>query len=164
QQAAAGGASTRLWRGCFRVRETPLDPGVRGLVLTTGLDDARMKLVMRMVLALFMIGAGVMHFVRPQGFIRVVPTFLPAPAELVFISGVFEVLGGAGLLVQRTQRWAAWGLVALFVAVFPANVNMAVNHIGLGTTRGAAWLLWARLPLQALLIAWAYWFARRAEA
>ena len=86
-----------------------------------------MKLASRVVLAVFMVGAGVMHFVAPQGFIRIVPKFLPAPAELVLISGAFEILGGVGLLVPRTQRWAAWGLVALYGAVFPANVNMAVE-------------------------------------
>jgi uncharacterized membrane protein len=81
----------------------------------------------RWVLAAFMVFAGVMHFVSPKGFVRIVPRWLPAPEALVAISGVFEVLGGVGLLVPQTRTLAAWGLIALFVAVFPANVNMAVG-------------------------------------
>jgi len=115
---------------------------------------------LRGVLALAMVSAGAMHFVAPRGFIRVMPRFLPAPAAIVFISGVFEILGGVGLLVPLTRRWAAWGLIALYVAVVPANVNMAVNHIGFRRKPGPAWLLWARVPIQALLIAWAYRYTR----
>jgi len=118
------------------------------------------KSVLRVVLALFMASAGIMHVLAPRRFIRIVPRCLSAPGALVLISGVFEILGGLGLLVSLTQRWAAWGLVALYVAVFPANVNMAVNRIGFGRQPGSAWLRWARLPFQALLIAWAYWFTR----
>lgn len=119
-----------------------------------------METALRLLLAGFMIVAGVMHFIAPKGYIRIVPRWLPAPAALVAISGAFEILGGVGLLVPATQRWAAWGLVALFVAVFPANVNMAMNRIGFGRRPPAPWLLWARLPLQAVLIAWAWWFTR----
>jgi uncharacterized membrane protein len=72
------------------------------------------------------------------------------------VSGVAEIAGGLGLLVPRTRRAAAWGLIALFIAVFPANVNMAVNELPLGTKTVPAWTLWARLPLQLVLIAWAY--------
>jgi uncharacterized membrane protein len=108
------------------------------------------------LLAALMVVAGVMHFVAPGRYARVVPRWLPAPRALVFISGVFEILWGLGLLVAETRCWAAWGLIALFLAVFPANVNMAVNRIGFGRKPPPAWLLWARLPLQGALIAWAY--------
>ena len=107
-----------------------------------------------------MILAGVMHFVSPGPFIRIVPRWLPAAAALVAISGACEILGGLGLLLPATRRWAAWGLVALFVAVFPANVNMAVNRIPLGPTALPDWALWLRLPLQAVLVAWAWSFTR----
>ena len=86
------------------------------------------------------------------------PKVLPAPLLLVYFSGVFEVLGGIGLLVPQTQRYAAWGLVALLVAVFPANVSMAVNKLPLGRRTLPTWMLWVRLPLQAVLIAWAWLF------
>ena len=119
---------------------------------------------LRWVLALLMTFAGVMHFVRPGGFVRIVPAWLPAPELLVYVSGAAEIALGLGLLVRRTRRWAAWGLIALLVAVFPANVNMAVNHIGFGSGPTPAWVLWARLPLQAVLILWAYRYTRRARA
>jgi uncharacterized membrane protein len=108
------------------------------------------------LLAVSMVVAGVLHFVFPKGYIRIVPKWLPAPGALVAVSGFFEILGGVGLLPAATRPWAAWGLIALFIAVFPANVNMATNHIGFGRKPLPAWLLWARLPLQAGLIAWAY--------
>jgi len=110
------------------------------------------------LLAVLMVAAGVMHFVAPKAYARTVPRWLPAPATLVAVSGVCEILGGLGLLVPQARPWAAWGLIALFIAVFPANVNMAVNRIGFGRKPPPAWLLWARLPLQGVLIAWAYAF------
>ncbi|MCA1646162.1 MAG: DoxX family protein [Chloroflexi bacterium] len=119
-----------------------------------------MKPVLRLVLALCMVGAGVMHFLAPQRFIRTVPEFLPAAPALVIISGVFEILGGFGLLVPLTRRWAAWGLVALYAAVVPANLNMAVNRMSIGGKTSRTWPLWGRIPLQGLLIGWAYWYTR----
>lgn len=112
--------------------------------------------VLKWVLAAAMIFAGVMHFVSPKGFERIVPKWLPSPKALVAISGVFEVLGGVGLLVPPAQHFAAWGLIALYVAVFPANVNMAMNNLPLGKTTPPMWAQWARLPLQFVLIAWAW--------
>ncbi len=114
-----------------------------------------MLAALKVVLAAFMVLMGVLHFVAGKAFAHTVPSFLPAPLALVYVSGVFELLGGAGLLLPATQRWAAWGLVALYVAVFPANVNMAIKHIGFGPNT-PQWILWARLPLQPVFIAWAY--------
>jgi uncharacterized membrane protein len=122
------------------------------------------KTILRWVLTVFMVGAGVNHFVSPAAYDAMVPAALPAPHLLVQISGVAEILGGLGLILPRTRRLAAWGLIALLVAVFPANLNMAWNDLPLGTTHVASWLLWARLPLQLVLIAWAAWFARRERA
>jgi uncharacterized membrane protein len=109
------------------------------------------------LLAVLMVVAGVLHFVFPKGYARIVPAYLPAPLALVYVSGVAEILGGLGLLFPRTRTLAAFGLVLLFIAIFPANVNMAVNHIGFTRAPPPSWLLWARLPLQGVLIAWAYW-------
>lgn len=117
-----------------------------------------MLTALQWLLAGFMTFAGVMHFVSPRGFERIVPRWLPAPRLLVYVSGVFEVLFGVGLVIPATQRLAAWGLIALLVAVFPANVNMAVNELPLGKKPLPRWALWARLPLQGVLIAWAYLF------
>ena len=117
-----------------------------------------MTSVLLVLLAVLMAFAGAMHFVAPRGYNRIVPKWLPAPGAVVMVSGACEIFGAVGLLIPLTRSWAAWGLIALFVAVFPANVNMAVNHIGFGRKPTAPWLLWARLPLQAVLIAWAYLF------
>jgi uncharacterized membrane protein len=123
----------------------------------------RLKTALRFLLAGAMTVVGVLHFVNPGGFVRIVPAYLPAPLALVLISGVAEVAGGLGLLIPRTRRLAAWCLVALYIAVFPANLNMALHQIPLGDAPMApdkVWLLWLRLPFQALFIAWAYWFTR----
>ncbi|PZO44377.1 MAG: hypothetical protein DCF15_22080, partial [Phormidesmis priestleyi] len=96
----------------------------------------------------------------PVPFIKIVPGFLPFPAALVYISGVFEILLGAGLFFPATRRLSGWGLVALFIAVYPANLNMAFNHIKLAGIPDSWWLHGIRLPFQFVLIAWAAWIAR----
>jgi uncharacterized membrane protein len=119
-----------------------------------------MKTALRWLMTAFMVVAGVNHFISPGGYVAMMPSVLPAPLALVYISGVAEILGGLGLILPATRRLAAWGLIALFVAIFPANVNMLVNHLPLGTWEVPTWALWARLPLQAVLIAWAWWYTR----
>jgi uncharacterized membrane protein len=117
----------------------------------------RREQVLRLLLAVAMVAVGVLHFVAPEGFVRIVPAMLPAPLALVYVSGALEIAGGVGLLVRPLRRVAAYGLIALYVAVFPANVNMAIHRIPLsGTTPPPAWILWLRLPFQAVFIAWAY--------
>ncbi|HET9623435.1 MAG TPA: DoxX family membrane protein [Kofleriaceae bacterium] len=123
--------------------------------------SARTHSILRWVLTIFIVAAGVNHFMLPAPYIGMVPAALPAPAALVQISGVAEIAGGLGLIVPATRRLAAWGLIALFVAIFPANLNMAIHHLPLGTHAVPAWALWARLPLQIVLIAWAALFTRR---
>jgi uncharacterized membrane protein len=118
------------------------------------------KRVLRWVLTVFMVGAGINHFISPAAYVAMVPDALPSHVLLVQISGVAEILGGLGLILPKTRRLAAWGIIALLLAVFPANINMAVNDLPLGGKHVASWLLWARLPLQLVLIAWAAWFTR----
>lgn len=118
------------------------------------------RVVLRWLLAAAMVGVGALHFVNPLPFVKIVPALLPAPLLLVYVSGAFEILGGLGLLWPRTRRAAGWGLVALYLAVFPANINMAVNGIQLGADALPEWALWARLPLQLVLIAAALWVSR----
>jgi len=120
--------------------------------------------VLRWLLTLFMVAAGANHFVAAAAYVAMIPRALPAPAALVAISGVAEILGGLGLMLPATRRLAGWGLIALFVAIFPANINMAVHHLPLGDRVLPSWALWARLPLQAALIVWAYWCSRPAKA
>ncbi|MEB3282632.1 MAG: DoxX family protein [Lyngbya sp.] len=118
------------------------------------------KELLRVILALSLGIVGTLHFVVSEPFIKIVPDFLPAPAALVYISGFFEILGAIGLLIPPVSRWAAWGILALFIAVFPANINMAVNHIHIDGVPDGAWFQAIRLPFQAVLIAWAYWYTK----
>ena len=124
-----------------------------------GLPDGAVQAASVALLAAAFVAAGVLHLVKPRMFEAIVPPSLPAPRLLVYLSGVAEILGGAGLLVPAVRTWAGWGLAALLVAVFPANLYMARQSGPLRPTR-PRWLLLARLPLQAVLIAWVLWAAR----
>ena len=95
----------------------------------------------------------------PDFYVRIMPPYLAWPRGLVLVSGAAEIALGLLLLVPRTAAPAAWGLIALLVAVFPANVHMALHPDRYPDLPPAA--LWARLPLQGVLIAWAAWFTRR---
>lgn len=108
-------------------------------------------------LAVFFVVAGLLHFLRPEFYVRIMPAFLPWPVALVYVSGVLEVLGGIAILPLRTRRPAGYGLIALLVAVFPANVNMAMHPAPIAGWDVPLWLLWLRLPLQAVFIAWVWW-------
>lgn len=125
---------------------------------------SRTRTISRWVLTVFMVAAGINHFASPAPYVGMVPAQLPAPLALVYVSGVAEILGGLGLILPATRRLAAWGLIALLIAVFPANLNMAMNHLPLGARHVPAWALWARLPLQLVFIWWASLFARRDRA
>lgn len=116
--------------------------------------------ITRVLLALAMASIGVLHFVRPDGFVKIVPRALPYPYALVLISGAFEILLGLGLLLPRLRRISSYGLVALYLAVFPANINMAIHRLDLGGGPIPTWALWARLPFQLVFIALALWVGR----
>jgi uncharacterized membrane protein len=107
------------------------------------------------ILAILFITAGVLHFVKSALFVKIVPAWLSHPLALVYVSGVFEILGGLGLLLPKTRKLAGIGLIALLIAVFPANMNMAFNSEQFSNIPVA--LLWLRLPLQFVLIAWVWW-------
>ena len=107
------------------------------------------------VVALFAV-AGVLHFVAPGAYERIVPPWLPARRTLVYVSGAAELAGALALLSPALRPAAGWGLIALLVAVFPANVQMLRDAARLGAAPWAQALLWARLPLQALLIWWVW--------
>lgn len=111
----------------------------------------------RIGLSILFLVAGVAHFTSTAGFERIVPPYLPAPRVLVYVSGIFEILGAIGILVPATRTFAGWGLVALLIAVFPANVYMATHNIKVGNFPPEPWMAWARLPLQFVLLAWVIW-------
>jgi uncharacterized membrane protein len=112
-----------------------------------------MRTMSRSLTAIFFIVAGTFHFLRPETYLQIMPPYLPAPQLLVAVSGFAEIAGGIGLLVHPWRRAAAWGLIALLIAVFPANIYM-VQHPG--QFHFAPWILWARLPLQAVFISWVW--------
>lgn len=111
----------------------------------------------RGVVGLSFVAVGALHFVDPGPFVRIVPPALPAPETLVYLSGFFEIAGGLGLLVERTRRMAAWGLLGLLIAVYPANVHMLVNEVYLEGMPHERWLLWARMPMQLVFAAGVLW-------
>jgi uncharacterized membrane protein len=119
------------------------------------------KIVMKYLLALLFILAGVNHFRDPEFYLRIMPPWLPWPTALHLIAGVFEFVFGVMLLIPRYQKWAAWGLIALLLAVYPANIHMAVNWRQYPEWSMTSLLI--RLPFQFVLIAWAWWFTRPDE-
>ncbi|WP_236612474.1 hypothetical protein [Picosynechococcus sp. NKBG15041c] len=102
--------------------------------------------------------AGLNHFLSTDFYLRMMPPYLPWHIALVYISGIAEILLGILLLIPKTSAIAAWGLIALLIAVFPANLQMALNPNTFPEFSEVA--LWVRLPLQAVLIAWAYWYTK----
>ncbi len=113
---------------------------------------------MRYVLAIVFVAAGINHFINAAFYIGIMPPYMPWHAELVFLSGIIEMGLGLLLLIRRTSAWAGWGCIALLIAVFPANLHMALNPQLFPAVSPLA--LWVRLPFQALFIIWAFWFTR----
>jgi uncharacterized membrane protein len=116
-----------------------------------------------LVLGVLFVFAGSMHFIRTEFYLRMMPPYIPAHLLIVQISGVCEVLGGIGLIVPATRRIAAIGLIALLVAVFPANIQMAI-HPELYRDIGPPAAFYVRLPLQLVAIALVWWAGARAAA
>ncbi len=116
------------------------------------------KTLSKILFGLFFITAGVMHFVSPDFFVRIMPPYLPWHLEIVYLSGVIEIALGLLLWIPKFTRLAAWGLIALLIAVFPANIHMFQNqdvYTELSATGHSI-----RLLLQGVLILWAYWYTR----
>ena len=113
----------------------------------------------RYLLAMLFIAAGINHFWHTQFYVAMMPPYLPWHLQLVYLSGIAEIGLGALMLLQRWQAVAGWGMIALCVAVFPANLHMAL-HPELFTQFSPQGLLW-RLPLQAVAMAWAWYYTRK---
>jgi len=114
-----------------------------------------LKTILKYLLVVFFVGAGVYHFVNPDFYIRIMPPYLPWHRELVYLSGIFEVVLGVMVLIPRYLRLAGWGLIALLIAVYPANIHMAVNSHLYPEVPASFHLI--RLPLQFVFIAWVWW-------
>ncbi|MEI7701085.1 MAG: DoxX family protein [Planctomycetia bacterium] len=118
------------------------------------------KAASKYLLAIFMTVAGIMHFANPAFFLKIMPPYLPLHKELVLVSGIFEVLLGVLLLVPQSSRLAAWGIVALLIVVFPANLYV-FQHQDILPAPPIIHLL--RLPLQGVFVLWAFWHTRPAK-
>lgn len=118
------------------------------------------KRIFSVLLTLAMVLAGVSHFTMTATYMAIVPDYLPAPLALVYISGVAEIVLGLALQVPGLRRLAAFGLIALFIAVLPANINQAMNNLQPPGLEMSPTMLWVRLPMQLVLIAWAWWMTR----
>jgi uncharacterized membrane protein len=117
-----------------------------------------LKLALKILFTVLFVLAGLNHFRAPDFYLKMIPPFLPWHAALNYISGGFEIILGIMLLIPRWTRLAAWGSIALLIAVFPANIYMAMNPELFPDVKPSVLLM--RLPIQAWLIAWAYWFTR----
>ena len=116
------------------------------------------RLVLKYLLALFYIGAGVNHFVNPGFYLNIMPPYLPWHLELVYLSGIIEIVLGIMVLIPRFTSISGWGIIALLIAVFPANLHMALNPHLYPNIKPI--LLYIRLPLQGVFMYWAYWATR----
>ncbi len=117
------------------------------------------KVILKYLLAIAFILAGINHFINPAFYLKMMPPFLPAHLFLIYLSGILEIALGVLLLIPRFTRFAAWGLIALLIAVYPANIYMAMNPPLFPEFSSTA--LYLRLPLQFVLIALAFWFTRK---
>ncbi len=106
------------------------------------------------IMALLYIAAGINHLVNTRLYLSIMPPWLPYPDMLVYVSGVFEIVFGILIIPVKTRRVAAWGIILLLIAVYPANIQMAINYYRAGDKY--FWLTLIRLPFQFVLIWWAY--------
>jgi uncharacterized membrane protein len=104
----------------------------------------------------FFVFAGVLHFLIPSTYRKIVPPWVPAPEAMVYVSGVAEIAGGVGMMVPARRGLAGWWLIATMVGVFPANLHMAINADHYPAVPGGAVSLWARLPFQGVFVAWIF--------
>ena len=123
------------------------------------LPSSMTKQIGLILLALFFIVSGINHFINSDIYVAIMPTYLPAHLELVYLSGLFEMLGGIGVVISPIRQWAGYGLIVLLIAVVPANFYMAMNPDKF-VDIVSAWVLYARLPLHFLLIWWTFWATR----
>lgn len=116
----------------------------------------KLKTVSLYLMSLFYVLNGINHFLSAKIYLAIMPPYIPFHLELVYLSGGIEIVFGVLLLIKKIRKWAAWGIILLLIAIFPANIyHLTSGGAGLGTPIGALWL---RLPFQLLFIWWAYWY------
>ena len=118
-----------------------------------------MKRISKWIFAAAFVFAGANHFLNSDFYVRIMPPFFPTPLFLVYLSGIVEIALGILLLVPCFSRLAAYGLISLLIAVFPVNIYMAFNPHSFAEYSPA--VLYLRLPLQFLLIGWAYLYIKK---
>jgi uncharacterized membrane protein len=123
----------------------------------------RLKEIFRAILSVSIMVVGITHFVKPLEYASIVPPQFGDRLAMVYISGFFEILGGIGLLIPFVSVAAAWGLIALFIAVFPANIYQAIHSIPIEGIPHHPLFYWFRLPFQAVFIAWAWLYTKKPE-
>lgn len=116
------------------------------------------KMLFKWIFGIAFILAGLNHFLNPEFYLRIMPPILPFHLFLVYLSGIFEVILGILLLIPKLSKFAAWSLIALLIAVFPANIYMAMNTNLF--PEFDPMLIYLRIPIQFILIAWAFWFTK----
>jgi uncharacterized membrane protein len=120
---------------------------------------AIVKAILKYLMGAFYVGAGVLHFVIPDFYLKIMPPYLPWHKFLVDLSGVCEIALGILVMIPRTTRLAAWGIISLLIAVFPANIYVYQNQHELFPDASPVLHL-VRLPLQGVAILWAWWYTR----
>ena len=116
------------------------------------------KIASLYLMSVFYVLNGANHFLSTEVYLDIMPPYIPFHLELVYLSGVIEIFLGMLLLARKSRKLASYGIILLLIAIFPANIyHLTSAGAGLGTP---PWVLWARLPLQILFIAWAYWHTR----
>lgn len=126
---------------------------------------SRTKTILLYVMAAFYVYAGFNHLMNPAFYLAIMPPELPNPEWLNLLAGLAEIVLGVYVLEPRVRVLAAWGLIALLIAVFPANLWVAMENVGAeGPGSGAGAANWVRIPFQGLFIAWAWWYTRDQES
>ena len=119
------------------------------------------KTILLYVLVVFYVVAGANHFLQPDVYLPMMPPYLPWHRALIYVSGAAELGLGLAMLSPTLRPAAAWGLILLLIAIFPANLHIALHNVPLfGNTEGFGVWNWVRLPFQAVFIAWAWWYTR----
>jgi uncharacterized membrane protein len=134
-----------------------ISPLARALRAPTRRDQMRVAAGVAFVIA------SLPHFFSPRAYLPMMPPFVPSPLAMIYVSGVAELAGGIGLLIPRTARLAAWGLVAMLIAIFPANLHVAWTGTNAAGLPSSPWYTWSRLPFQIVFIWWVLAATREAR-